>query len=260
MNKKKPYSIDYLIEIMNDLRTKCPWDQKQTLDSLKKLTIEETYELIDAIDKKNFNEIKEELGDLLLHIVFYSKIASEKKKFDFHDVIKTLIEKLIYRHPHVYGDTVVSGIDDVKNNWEKLKTKNKKKGVLSGVPKNLPTLIKASRVQDKVASIGFDFPNITIVINKIKEEFDEFNSALLSKNKADIEEEFGDILFSLINYSRHIGIDSNESLKKSTEKFIKRFRNVEKMLSNNQNIDFSNYSVMELNSIWEQAKKMKSFK
>ena len=255
MNKKKPYSIDDLIEIMNDLRTKCPWDQKQTLDSLKKLTIEETYELIDAIDKKNFNEIKEELGDLLLHIVFYSKIASEKKKFDFNDVIKTLIEKLIYRHPHVYGDTLVESIDEVKRNWEKLKIKNKKEGLLSGVPKNLPVLIKTNRVQEKVASIGFDFPNVQNVIEKIKEEFDEFNSALLYKDKLEAEEEFGDILFSLINYSRHIGIDSNESLKKSTEKFIKRFKKVEKKLKISGNFDFSNYSEEELNLIWEQAKK-----
>ena len=255
MNKKKPYSIDYLIEIMNDLRTKCPWDQKQTLDSLKKLTIEETYELIDAIDKKNFDEIKEELGDLLLHIVFYSKIASEKKKFDFNDVIKTLIEKLIYRHPHVYGDTLVESIDEVKRNWEKLKIKNKKEGLLSGVPKNLPVLIKTNRVQEKVASIGFDFPNVQNVIEKIKEEFDEFNSALLYKDKLEAEEEFGDILFSLINYSRHIGIDSNESLKKSTEKFIKRFKRVEKQLKISENFDFSNYSEEELNLIWEQAKK-----
>ena len=254
MNKKKPYSIDYLIEIMNDLRTKCPWDQKQTLDSLKKLTIEETYELIDAIDKKNFNEIKEELGDLLLHIVFYSKIASEKKKFDFNDVIKTLIEKLIYRHPHVYGDTLVESIDEVKRNWEKLKIKNKKEGLLSGVPKNLPVLIKTNRVQEKVASIGFDFPNVQNVIEKIKEEFDEFNSALSYKDKLEAEEEFGDILFSLINYSRHIGIDSNESLKKSTEKFIKRFKKVEKKLKISGNFDFSNYSEEEINLIWEQAK------
>ncbi len=255
MNKKKYYSIDDLIEIMNDLRTKCPWDQKQTLDSLKKLTIEETYELIDAIDKKNFNEIKEELGDLLLHIVFYSKIASEKKKFDFNDVIKTLIEKLIYRHPHIYGDTLVKSIDEVKKNWEKLKIKNKKEGLLSGVPKNLPELIKTNRVQEKVASIGFDFPNVQTVIEKIKEEFDEFNSALLSKDKLEAEEEFGDILFSLINYSRHIGIDSNESLKKSTEKFIKRFKRVEKQLKISENFNFSNYSEEELNLIWEQAKK-----
>ena len=240
---------------MNDLRTKCPWDQKQTLDSLKTLTIEETYELIDAIDKKNFNEIKEELGDLLLHIVFYSKIASEKKKFDFNDVIKTLIEKLIYRHPHVYGDTLVESIDEVKRNWEKLKIKNKKEGLLSGVPKNLPVLIKTNRVQEKVASIGFDFPNVQNVIEKIKEEFDEFNSALLYKDKLEAEEEFGDILFSLINYSRHIGIDSNESLKKSTEKFIKRFKRVEKQLKISENFDFSNYSEEELNLIWEQAKK-----
>ena len=238
MKNKNQYSIEDLLDVMSELRNKCPWDQKQTFDTLKKLTIEETYELVDAIDKKKYDDIKDELGDLLLHIIFYSKIASENKKFNFNDVLNSLIEKLIYRHPHIYGDIKVSSIDEVKKNWERLKVKDKNKGIFSGVPNNLPSLIKAHRVQDKVASIGFDFPNVKDTVDKIKEEFEEFNSALLSQNKSEIEDEFGDILFSLINYSRHIGIDSDESLKKSIQKFIDRFNKVEKILKS-KNLDLS---------------------
>ena len=254
MKNKNQYSIEDLLDVMSELRNKCPWDQKQTFDTLKKLTIEETYELVDAIDKKKYDDIKDELGDLLLHIIFYSKIASENKKFNFNDVLNSLIEKLIYRHPHIYGDIKVSSIDEVKKNWERLKVKDKNKGILSGVPNHLPSLIKAHRVQDKVASIGFDFPNVKETIDKIKEEFEEFNSALLSQNKSEIEDEFGDILFSLINYSRHIGIDSDESLKKSIQKFIDRFNKVEKILKS-KNLDFDNCSNEELNNFWNDVKK-----
>ena len=254
MKNKNQYSIEDLLDVMSELRNKCPWDQKQTFDTLKKLTIEETYELVDAIDKKKYDDIKDELGDLLLHIIFYSKIASENKKFNFNDVLNSLIEKLIYRHPHIYGDIKVSSIDEVKKNWERLKVKDKNKGILSGVPNHLPSLIKAHRVQDKVASIGFDFPNVKDTVDKIKEEFEEFNSALLSQNKSEIEDEFGDILFSLINYSRHIGIDSDESLKKSIQKFIDRFNKVEKILKS-KNLDFDNCSNEELNSFWNDVKK-----
>ena len=254
MKNKNQYSIEDLLDVMSELRNKCPWDQKQTFDTLKKLTIEETYELVDAIDKKKYDDIKDELGDLLLHIIFYSKIASENKKFNFNDVLNSLIEKLIYRHPHIYGDIKVSSIDEVKKNWERLKVKDKNKGILSGVPNHLPSLIKAHRVQDKVASIGFDFPNVKDTIDKIKEEFEEFNSALLSQNKSEIEDEFGDILFSLINYSRHIGIDSDESLKKSIQKFIDRFNKVEKILKS-KNLDFDNCSNEELNNFWNDVKK-----
>ena len=254
MKNKNQYSIEDLLDIMSELRNKCPWDQKQTFDTLKKLTIEETYELVDAIDKKKYDDIKDELGDLLLHIIFYSKIASENKKFNFNDVLNSLIEKLIYRHPHIYGDIKVSSIDEVKKNWERLKVKDKNKGILSGVPNHLPSLIKAHRVQDKVASIGFDFPNVKDTVDKIKEEFEEFNSALLSQNKSEIEDEFGDILFSLINYSRHIGIDSDESLKKSIQKFIDRFNKVEKILKS-KNLDFDNCSNEELNNFWNDVKK-----
>ena len=254
MKNKNQYSIEDLLDVMSELRNKCPWDQKQTFDTLKKLTIEETYELVDAIDKKKYDDIKDELGDLLLHIIFYSKIASENKKFNFNDVLNSLIKKLIYRHPHIYGDIKVSSIDEVKKNWERLKVKDKNKGILSGVPNHLPSLIKAHRVQDKVASIGFDFPNVKDTVDKIKEEFEEFNSALLSQNKSEIEDEFGDILFSLINYSRHIGIDSDESLKKSIQKFIDRFNKVEKILKS-KNLDFDNCSNEELNKFWNDVKK-----
>ncbi len=254
MKNKNQYSIEDLLEIMSELRNNCPWDQKQTLDSLKKLTIEETYELVDAIDKKNYEDIKDELGDLLLHIIFYTKIASEKKKFNFNDVLNSLIKKIIHRHPHIYGDIKVSSIAEVKKNWEKLKIKDKNRGILSGVPDHLPSLIKAHRVQDKVASVGFDFPNVKYTIDKIKEEFEEFNTALLSQNETDIEEEFGDILFSLINYSRHIGIDSNESLKKSIQKFMDRFSKVEKILKS-KNLDFDDCNDEELNKFWSEVKK-----
>ena len=254
MKNKNQYSIEDLLDVMSELRNKCPWDQKQTFDTLKKLTIEETYELVDAIDKKKYDDIKDELGDLLLHIIFYSKIASENKKFNFNDVLNSLIEKLIYRHPHVYGEIKVSSIDEVKKNWERLKVKDKNKGILSGVPNHLPSLIKAHRVQDKVASIGFDFPNVKDTVDKIKEEFEEFNSALLSQNKSEIEDEFGDILFSLINYSRHIGIDSDESLKKSIQKFIDRINKLEKVLKS-KNLDFDNCSDEELNNFRNEVKK-----
>ena len=250
------YSIEDLIQIMNDLRDKCPWDKKQTLKSLKSLTIEEMYELIEAIDKEDYDEIKEELGDLLLHIVFYSKIASENNRFDFYDVVKSLIEKLIYRHPHIYSDMKVNNEEDVKSNWEKLKSKKSHKGILDGVPNNLPTLIKTSRVQEKVASMGFDFKNINESINKVIEEYNEFSQALISKEKTEIEEEFGDLLFSLVNYSRHIGVDSNECLKNSTNKFISRYKKLEKIIEN-KNTSIDKLDKNEVNYIWDMVKKMK---
>ena len=249
------YSVEDLIQIMNDLRDKCPWDKKQTLDSLKTLTIEEAYELIEAIDKEDYNEIKEELGDLLLHVVFYSKIASEKNQFNFDDVVESLIKKLIYRHPHIYSDTKVNNEDDVKKNWEKLKSKKSNKGILDGVPNNLPTLIRTSRVQEKVAAVGFDFKNIDDSINKVIEEYNEFSEALIDKEKSKIEEEFGDLLFSLVNYSRHIGIDSNESLKKSTNKFISRYKKLEEIIENKKT-SIDKLDENEVNSIWEMVKKM----
>ena len=210
---------------MDDLRLNCPWDKKQTLDSLKRLTVEETYELNDAIENKNFENIKEELGDLLLHIVFYSKIASEKNHFNFNDVVEKICEKLIERHPHVYGELKLRDEDEVKRNWEMIKKQKTNKSLLSGVPKTLPPISKAYRVQEKVSSVGFDWKKSESVIEKIFEEFNEFQSAIRSNNKNDINDEFGDILFSLINYARHNNIDPEQSLNSSTEKFKKRFEN-----------------------------------
>ena len=231
------YSIEDLIQIMNDLREKCPWDKKQTLDSLKSLTIEEAYELIEAIDKEDYNEIKEELGDLLLHVVFYSKIASEINQFNFDDVVESLIKKR-------------------RKKWkEKLKSKKSNKGILDGVPNNLPTLIRTRRVQEKVAAVGFDFKNIDDSINKVIEEYNEFSEALIDKEKSKIEEEFGDLLFSLVNYSRHKGIDPNESLKKSTNKFISRYKKLEEIIENKKTT-IDKLDENEVNSIWEMVKKM----
>ena len=205
-------------------KIKCLQKQKQTLDSLKRLTVEETYELNDAIENKNFENIKEELGDLLLHIVFYSKIASEKNHFNFNDVVEKICEKLIERHPHVYGELKLRDEDEVKHNWEMIKKQKTNKSLLSGVPKTLPPISKAYRVQEKVSSVGFDWKKSESVIEKIFEEFNEFQSAIRSKNKNDINDEFGDILFSLINYARHNNIDPEQSLNSSTAKFKKRFK------------------------------------
>jgi len=252
--QKKDFGLNRLIEIMDELRVKCPWDKNQTLQTLRYLTIEEVYELSDAILKEDMSEIKNELGDLLLHIVFYSKIASEKNKFDIKDVISTICEKLIYRHPHIYKNTKVNDEVDVKLNWEKLKIKRGKKSVLEGVPKSLPSLVKAYRIQEKVKGIGFKWENKDQSWKKVIEEFEELKCELVNGEKDKIEEEFGDLLFSLVNYSRHIGIDSNESLKKSTNKFIMRYKKLEEIIEN-KNITIDKLDENEINSIWELVKK-----
>jgi len=248
-------NISRLLKIMDDLRLNCPWDKKQTLDSLKRLTVEETYELNDAIENKNFENIKEELGDLLLHIVFYSKIASEKNHFNFNDVVEKICEKLIERHPHVYGDIEEITEEQVKINWEKIKLKNNKKGLLSGVPKSMPPISKAYRVQDKASSVGFDWEKVDEVFDKIKEEIHELDTALNNKNKNQIEEEFGDIMFSLINYSRHLKIDPDFCLNNSTNKFINRFNSLEEIVKN-ENKNISDLSLKEMNMYWERVKKL----
>jgi len=250
-------NISRLLNIMDDLRLNCPWDKKQTLDSLKRLTIEETYELNDAIVNKNFENIKEELGDLLLHIVFYSKIASEKNHFNFNDVVEKICEKLIERHPHVYGELKIRDENDVKHNWEMIKKEKSNKSLLSGVPKTLPPISKAYRVQEKVSSLGFDWKKSESVIEKIFEEFNEFQSAFSSKNKNDINDEFGDILFSLINYARHNNIDPEQSLNSSTEKFKKRFNTLEKIVESNGG-EIKDISEKKLNDFWEKSKKINS--
>ena len=253
MNKTPPFNR--LLTIMDQLREKCPWDQKQTMESLSHLTIEETYELIDSILDKNMEEIKSELGDLLLHIVFYSKIASETNDFDINDVINSICDKLIERHPHIYGNMIVKDEQDVKRNWEKIKLKNGKKTVLQGVPKSLPAMVKATRIQEKVKGVGFDWDNKDQVFDKVKEEFSELHQEIKKiNNKEKIEKEFGDVLFSMINYARFIGVDPESALERTNKKFIGRFNYLEKELKTNK-MDLMKMSLEEMDLIWDKSKK-----
>ncbi len=249
-------ALDRLLTIMDELREKCPWDKKQTIESLRHLTIEETYELGDAILENNLSEIKNELGDLLLHIVFYSKIGSETNDFDFEDVANSISDKLISRHPHIYGDVRVNNEEEVKQNWESLKLKEGKKSVLEGVPKSLPALVKASRIQDKVAGVGFDWEEPQQVFDKVKEELQELDDEI-SKNNADkIEAEFGDVLFSMINYARFLKINPENALERTNKKFIKRFQYLEKK-AKQLNKPIKGMTLSEMNIYWEEAKKIK---
>ena len=244
-----------LLQIMNDLRENCPWDKKQTIESLSYLTIEETYELIDAIVEKDMNSIKGELGDLLLHIVFYAKIASEDSHFDIEDVIDSICKKLIERHPHIYADVKVSSEEEVKQNWEKIKLQNGKKSVLSGVPKSLPAMVKATRIQEKVRGVGFDWDNKEQVYEKVKEEFTELEQEIKTKkDKVKIEKEFGDVLFSLINYARFLGIDPELSLERTNKKFINRFNFLEDFV-NKKGLNLQKMSLIEMDKIWDKSKK-----
>ena len=253
MNKIPPF--DRLLTIMDELRENCPWDQKQTMESLSHLTIEETYELVDSILDKNMDEIKGELGDLLLHIVFYSKIASETNVFDINDVINSICDKLIERHPHIYGDEVVKDEQDVKRNWEKIKLKNGKKTVLQGVPKSLPAMVKATRIQEKVKGVGFDWDNKEQVFDKVKEEFLELHQEIKKTNNHEkIEKEFGDVLFSMINYARFIGVDPESALERTNKKFIGRFNYLEQEIKTNK-MDFMKMSLEEMDLIWDRSKK-----
>jgi XTP/dITP diphosphohydrolase len=229
MNSKKTKldAFSRLLDIMDDLRSQCPWDQKQTFESLRRLTIEETYELGDAILDRDLTEIKKELGDLLLHIVFYAKLGSEEKAFDIADIANDICEKLIHRHPHIYGSVSVEDEHEVKKNWEVLKLKEGKKSVLEGVPNGLPAMIKAQRMQEKAAGVGFDWEHRTQVWGKFEEELKELNQALDSKKEDEIEDEFGDVLFSLINYARFIKVDPETALERTNKKFIKRFQYIE---------------------------------
>ena len=247
-------SLNRLLIIMDELREKCPWDRKQTFDSLKPLTIEETYELVDAISENNIEEIKNELGDLLLHIVFYSKIASESNKFDFTDVANSISEKLIYRHPHVYEDKLELDENQVKLNWEKLKLKDGKKSVLEGVPKTLPPILKSMRIQQKASNVGFNWSNKIESREKVNEELNELDDEISSGNLEKINNEFGDVLFSLINYGKHIGVNPDSSLEKANKRFINRFKYVEKKMKL-ENKTFENLSKIELNKYWDLAKK-----
>lgn len=240
---------------MDDLREKCPWDKKQTFESLRHLTIEETYELTDAILENDLNEIKNELGDVLLHLVFYAKIGSEKKSFDIGDVANAISDKLISRHPHIYGDVTVENENEVKENWEKLKLKEGKNSVLEGVPKSLPALIKANRIQDKVSGVGFDWEEPNQVWEKVQEELSELNEEIKKGKKDTIESEFGDVLFSMINYARFINVNPENALEKTNKKFINRFQFLEKA-AKEEGKKLAEMTLSEMDVYWEQSKKM----
>ena len=243
-----------LLNIMDDLREKCPWDKKQTLESLRHLTIEETYELADAILDNDLNELEGEIGDLFLHLVFYCKIGSEQNQFDVTSVLNRICDKLVNRHPHIYSDIKAETEEEVKANWEKLKLKEGKKSVLEGVPKSLPAVVKATRIQEKVKGVGFEWDNIDDVWNKVKEELNELQVEVNEKKSIEkIEEEFGDVLFSLINYARFININPENALAKTNNKFINRFKAMENLLKENgYQIEESDLTLMD--KYWEIAK------
>lgn len=248
--QEKLEAFGRLLDIMDDLREKCPWDRKQDFQSLRHLTLEEVYELSDSILEEDLSEIKKELGDVLLHLVFYAKLGSEKGSFDMADVINSLNEKLIYRHPHIYGDAEVKDEDEVKENWEKLKLKEGNKSILSGVPKGLPSLVKAYRIQDKVKGIGFEFADAKDAWAKVDEELAEFHAEtdLLEKEK-----ELGDVFFSLINYARISGLNPDSALERTNIKFISRFQQMEK-LALSQNIKIEDLTLQEMDVLWDEAK------
>lgn len=247
-------AFERLLDIMDELREKCPWDKKQTFQSLKHLTIEEVYELNDAISENNPEEIKKELGDLLLHIVFYAKIGSEDHSFDIEDVCNGICEKLIVRHPHIYGDVEVEDEQAVKENWEKIKLKEGNKSVLSGVPKSLPAVIKAFRIQDKVKGVGFDWDDKKDVWSKVEEELAEFKAEVAANNQEKQEQEFGDVLFALINYARFCDINPEEALNKTNNKFIRRFTKMEELIKKDHKI-LGSLSLSELDVYWNSVKK-----
>jgi len=247
-------AIDRLLTIMDELREQCPWDRKQTFESLRHLTIEETYELGDAILDRNLEEIKNELGDLLLHIAFYSKLGSEEKAFDIADVATSISDKLVHRHPHVYGVVTVQDEEEVKKNWEALKLKEGKTSVLEGVPKGLPALVKAQRIQDKVAGVGFDWEHPEQVWDKVQEELAELNAEVKNGSDKTIEAEFGDVLFSMINYARFLKINPDMALERTNQKFTKRFQYLEKQ-TKKVGKTLHEMSLDEMDTVWENAKK-----
>jgi XTP/dITP diphosphohydrolase len=248
-------AFDRLLTIMDDLRERCPWDKKQTMESLRHLTIEETYELGDAILDNDLSEIKKELGDVLLHIVFYSKIGSETNDFDIADVCHSICDKLVDRHPHIYGDVKVNNEDDVKRNWENLKLKEGKKSVLEGVPNSLPALVKANRIQDKVAGVGFDWEESNQVWEKVEEELNEFKTEVASGNQEAMETEFGDVLFSMVNYARFLNINPENALERTNKKFSKRFQYLESK-AKSLNKSLKDMTLAEMDVFWEEAKRL----
>lgn len=250
---KRLEAFQRLLNIMDDLRVQCPWDKKQTMQSLRHLTIEETYELGDAILDNDLQEVKKELGDLLLHIVFYAKIGSETGDFDIADVANSVCEKLIIRHPHIYGDVKVDNEEDVKRNWEKIKLKEGNKSVLGGVPKSLPALVKASRIQDKAAGVGFDWDNIDDVFAKVKEEIEELHAEVKAQKHTAIEAEFGDVLFSLINYARFLKVNPEDALERTNKKFIARFQYLERKAAESGK-SLRDMTLAEMETYWQEAK------
>jgi len=247
-------AFDRILTIMDELREQCPWDKKQTLQTLRHLTIEETYELGDAILDNDLQEVKKELGDLLLHIVFYAKIGSETDDFDIADVLNTVCDKLIHRHPHIYGDVKVEDEEEVKRNWEKLKLKEGNKSVLEGVPKSLPALVKASRIQEKVAGVGFDWEESQQVWEKVEEELQEFQDEVKFGNQDEMEAEFGDVLFSLINYAKHLNINAENALERTNKKFINRFQYLEQK-AKELGKELGDMTLKEMDVYWEESKK-----
>lgn len=242
-----------LLTIMDELREQCPWDKKQTIDTLRPLTIEELYELTDAIMNKDWKGIKEELGDMLLHIAFYARIAKEEGQFTMEEILHGICDKLVNRHPHIYADVKVNDEEDVKKNWEQLKMREGKKSVLEGVPVSLPGLIKASRIQEKAAKIGFDWPAIDPVWDKVTEELSELKEAVHSGNHAAIEEEIGDVMFSLVNYARFVNVDADTALENTNRKFIRRFQFMEKVALE-RSLHMASMSLSELDELWNEAK------
>ena len=243
-----------LVGIMDELREKCPWDQKQTIETLRPLTIEETYELTDAITNGDWQGIKEELGDLMLHLIFYARIGKEQQKFTLEEVLEGISEKLVRRHPHIYGDVKVENDEDVKKNWEQIKMQEGKKSVLSGVPQSLPAVVKATRIQEKAKQVGFEWDNISDVWKKVEEEIGELHQAIAGGNKDEVEDEFGDVMFSLINYARFLQIDAEGVLEKTNKKFISRFTEMEKeaVLHNKSLADMS---LAEMDELWNEIKR-----
>ncbi len=248
-------ALNRLLDIMDDLRNQCPWDQKQTFESLRPLTIEETYELGDAVLDNDLEEIKKELGDLLLHIVFYSKIGSEKGAFDIEDVANAISDKLIVRHPHIYGDVKVQSAEDVEKNWEQIKLKEGRKSVLEGVPKSLPALVKAHRIQEKAAGIGFDWDNKEQVWKKVLEEIDEFKVEIDNQDQTKMESEFGDVLFALINYARFVKVNAENALETTNKKFINRFQLMEQYIKEDYKV-MSQMNLEQLDEYWNKTKKI----
>jgi MazG family protein len=243
-----------LVNIMNELREKCPWDRKQTIHTLRSMTIEETYELADGIINEDWKNIKEELGDLLLHIVFYAKIAEEQSKFTLNEVIETICKKLIKRHPHIYGDVKVENEEDVKKNWEAIKISEGKNSVMDGVPPSLPAIVKATRIQEKAKQVGFEWHNKEDVWKKVKEEMNELHEAVADKDEKKVEEEFGDVLFSLVNYARFLKVDAETALEKINKKFVHRFKKMEaSAIAEGKNLN--NMTLEEMDSIWNKIKK-----